>query len=125
MRTIIEKTYKPTMSEHPVWVLSRKVTMLTYKFDVLNPYDGNVLAQSYLSWKMDSNDTYMEERYHGCSYMFTGYNPLPTSGWFRGIPRNQMLEWCNMNHLRLVGCVKQYITLEFVDDSYEATHPDF
>lgn len=125
MRTIIEKTYKPTHSTNPVWRVDRKVTIRIFAFDYCNPETGEVIAQTKLIWKHDTADETVHPMYHGCSYHFTGHNPTPVTDWFYGVPLKQMFAWCKDHHLYGGKCVIQHTTLEFKDDSWEATHPDF
>lgn len=125
MRTIIEKTYKPTHSTNPIWRVSRKVTTRTYIFDHCDPETGEILGQTRLYWKHDTQDKHCEYLYHGCSYRFSGYNPMPVTDWFYGVPLKQMLDWCMEHDLHFIDCISEYITINYVDDSWEATHPDF
>lgn len=125
MKTIITNNYQPTTSTCPVWEIARKVITRVYLFDYIDPNTGEVLARTKLIWKHDTQDELVHPMYHGCSYLFRGYNPTPCTDWFYGVPLNQMLDWCMNHDLHFIDCVAEYHTVDYVDTSYEATHPDF
>ena len=125
MRTIIEKTYKPTTNPCPDWRVSRKVTTRIYVFDRCDSITGEVIGETRLWWKHDTDDKIFDNIYHGCSYRFSGYNPTPCTDWFRGVPLNQMFDWCKEHDLYLRDLDKVFIDITYKDISWEATHPDF
>lgn len=122
-KTII--TYRPTNSKFPIWKEGRKVHSICWAFKSVDPKTGEFIGDTKLWWRRDTDDHFNEDIYHGCSYMFTGYNPTPVTGWFHGVPRDKMLDWCEANNLMFVDCICEYISIEYVDVSYEATHLNF
>lgn len=125
MRTIINNVYKHTHSTNPIWRVDRKVTTQIFKFDRVHPETGEVLAQTRLHWKHDTQDKHWDSIYHGCSYRFSGYNPMPCTDWFYGVPLNQMFAWCKEHNLYYCECEKVFIDITYKDISCEVTHPDF
>lgn len=124
MKTIIEKTFKPTMSEFPVWKIDRKVKTRCFEFDTISSA-GVPMGKTRLLWKHDTNNHEYDPIYHGCSYHFDGYNPTPCTDWFHGIPLKQMLNWCENNGMTNMKLLWEHIDITYKDTSYEATHPDF
>ena len=125
MRTTINSVYQPTNSTNPVWKIDRKVTVRIFKFDHIDPHTGEILGTTHLHWKHDTQDKHCEYLYHGCSYCFSGYNPMPCTDWFYGVPLNQMFAWCKEHDLHYCECERVFIDITYKDDSWEATHPDF
>ena len=111
----VERTYKPTQNPNPIYKVERCITTRKYIFDVINRETGEVINQSILWWKNDTTDNYLFGLYHGCSYRFHGYNPIPVTDWFRGVPLNQMFDWCKQHGLVNMRYVEQYTNITYAD----------
>ena len=125
MKTVITNNYKPTTSTNPVWEIARKVTTRVYLFDYIDPNTGEIIACTKLIWRHNTQDELVHPMYHGCSYRLGGYHPTPCTDWFYGVPLGKMFDWCMNHNLHFIDCVGEYITIDYTDTSYEATHPDF
>lgn len=111
----VERTYKPTQNPMPHYEVERCITTRKYVFDVINPETGEIINQSTLWWKRDTNDTHLKQLYRGCSYRFSDYNPTPVTDWFYGVPLNQMIGWCTSHNLVNMRYVEQYTNITYID----------
>lgn len=125
MKKTITNTYKPTNSTFPVWKVENKVVTRCFEFDSINPCTRELMGKTRLLWKHDTNDTQSHPMYHGCSYLFSGYNPTPCTNWFYGIPLKQMFEWCESHGMTNMKYLWETVDITYKDVSYESTHPDF
>ena len=111
----VERTYKPTINPNPIWEVERTVTTRTFTFTTTDIVTGEILGSTRLVWRHDSNDTKRIDVYRGCSYRIFGYNPLPVTDWFHGIPLVQMLKWCKQHGMINMKYVRQDTVVDYVD----------
>lgn len=114
----VTTTYLSPKTEFPIWREKSRVTTRIFKFDLDEQHIA--LRQQYgtprLIWMHDTNDD-GDPIYHGCSYMWGDYNPMPVTGWFRGVPLDKMFAWCEKNGLTNPKCVSAYVTITYEDVS--------
>lgn len=115
MNKLTNRTYKPTSNPNPIWQVDQCITYRIYEFDAVNPNDGQILGKTRLYWRRNTKDTISSPLYRGCSYRFTGYNPIPVTDWFHGVPMNQMFKWCASHNLVNMRCVSEYKDITYVD----------
>ena len=116
IRRTTERTYEPTINPHPHYEVKRCVTIRKYVFDVVHPITGEIINNSTMWWKHDTDDdAKLPKVYRGCSYRFTGYNPMPVTDWFHGVPIGQMEEWCDQHNLVNMRLVSEYKTVTYAD----------
>ena len=112
----IERTYEPTHNPHPHYEVKRCVTVRKYIFDVVSLTTGEILNHSTLYWKHDTDDdAKIPSVYHGCSYRFAGYNPIPVTDWFHGVPFSQMKSWCEEHGLFNMRFVSEVKNITYAD----------
>ena len=126
MNKTITKTYKPQKTEFPIWKQTNRVVLRHYQFDVSNEHktDRQYHGIPTLIWKHEekpSCDTMIcraeHEFYNGCSYHWHGYNPMPVTGWFRGVPLKQMFKWCEEHGLTNPTLVRESVEITYEDIS--------
>lgn len=118
MKKTIEHVYKFTNNTRPIWRVARKTVTRRYQFEAINPKTGETIGTTYLIWKHDTKDAVEHPLYHGCSYCFIGYNPMPVTDWFHGVPLKQMFKWCHANNLVGGECVTEHVHITYEDKSY-------
>lgn len=118
MRKTIDRIYQFTNNTMPIWRVARKTVTRYYQFEAINPQTGKTMGITYLIWKHDSKDEIEYPLYHGCSYLFTGYNPMPVTDWFRGVPLKQMFKWCHEHNLVGGELVAENVHITYEDKSY-------
>ena len=115
IRTVIEKHYQHSNNPNPIWREERKVTTIVYEFDCFDLNTWKRVGTTNLLWKHDTSDNVTHPLYRGCSWRFMKYNPTPVTNWFHGLPRNQMLEWCEKNGLTNMKVVGRYVDIYYHD----------
>lgn len=125
MRKTIDRIYQFTNNTMPVWRVIRKVVTRCYKFEAIDPKTGKTIGITNLIWCHDSDDEREYDLYHGCKYRFSGYNPMPVTGWFRGVPLNQMLQWCYDHNLVGGECISQNVHITYEDKTYVPKVDDY
>ena len=114
-RNIITKHYQHSENPHPIWGIEREVKTVVYEFDYISPVTGEVFKTNLL-WKHDTeDDATTNPKYHGCSWRFMKYNPTPVTDWFRGLPLDQMLKWCEEHGLGNMRVIGRYTDIYFSD----------
>lgn len=114
----IERTYKPCENPHPLYEVERCITTRKYTFDVINTKTGEIIGKTTLYWKHDTEDEKninIRSVYHGCSYRFSGYNPIPVTDWFHGVPLDDMRKWCEEHGLINMKFVAEFKNITYAD----------
>ncbi len=113
-KTIVEKVYRPANTARPIWKEVERKRIRVFLFDSM--YKGKRTSTTLL-WRCRYKQGQIDDLYHGCDYHFGGHNPIPVTDWFRGIPLNQMLDWCKANGLTNMQELAETITITYADCS--------
>lgn len=112
---VTERTYKPTENPCPIYKTERCITIRKWQFDAINPVTGELMGKTTLLWKHDTDDTESPSMYHGCSYRFIRYNPMPVTDWFHGVPLDRMFKWCEEHGLCNMKFIGEFKTIYYAD----------
>lgn len=115
IRNIITKHYQHSNNPNPIWRKEHEVKTVVYEFDYTSPITGEMFKTNLL-WKHDTkDDATTNPKYHGCSWHFMKYNPTPVTDWFRGLPVDQMLKWCEEHGLGNMKVIGKYTDIYYHD----------